>query len=111
MKAKEPLKHCYWFKRNINDIHDHISEHNTRNFIDKIGPDLDTQANDLLESLKSEKIPKVLTPDKISVYDVNWHSEVGIDPMQKQHDVYLKLLCKDFQQILVNMIDDGIKER
>lgn len=111
LKAKEPLKHCYWFKRNINDIHDHISEHNTRNFIDKIGPDLDTQANDLLESLKSEKIPKVLTPDKISVYDVNWHPEVGIDPMQKQHDAYLKLLCKDFQQILVNMIDDGIKER
>lgn len=112
IKAKDPTKHCYWFKRNIFDLKENVNDKVARNFIDKLGTDLDTEANNLLDELKEEKIPSVLNKANISVYDLKWQAETGVDPkLSKQHAGYLDLLCRDFYRVLKDMINAGIKER
>ena len=112
LKTEEADKHCYWFQRKIYDIDDHIDEPCTRNFIDKLGPKKDVEANTLLQRLITEKLPKVLPTQNITKYDVSWEPDVGIDPMMStQHEKYLQALCGDFYRTLVQMIDNGIEER
>lgn len=112
IKAKDPTMHCYWFKRNIYDLKEHVADKMARNFIDKLSDgELDTEANKLVEKLKNE-VSNVLGKENVSVYDIKWQPDAGVDAKaSKQHAGYLDLLCRDFYRVLKGMIESGIKAR
>ena len=89
-----------------------IDDKAARNFIDKLGQNLDNEAVGFTEDLKANKIPGVLPQENINTYDIQWSVEHGVNPeTSEDHKKYIQQLCDDFYRILVTMIDNGIKER
>eukprot|EP00794_Sanderia_malayensis_P011746 gene11746-12966_t len=112
INAKQPNKHCYWFKRNIVDLKENLDKSKARMFIDKTSNGLDDEAVSLLESLKSDGMLKVLSKDSVIDYDVEWCGEACIDPVASdKHRQYIEKLCVDFYDTLVAMINRGIEEK
>ena len=112
LKAKDPNKHCRWFKRDIIDIYNNADDMKARNFVDKVGKNLDKEANDLVETLKAKKLASVLNTNNITQYQINWHKDSGVNPQENaQHCQYLDKLCANFLNTLKSMIDNGIRER
>ena len=80
IKTKNPAKQCWWFRRNITDLKAHIDDKVARNFIDKLGAKLDEEAVRFTDELKETKIPSKLPEENISVYEIKWVAEHGVDP-------------------------------
>eukprot|EP00111_Clytia_hemisphaerica_P016128 TCONS_00047711-protein len=112
LKSKDAKSQCHWFYRNIQDLRQNIDDKAARNFIDKLGQNLDDEAVGFTEDLKATKIPGVLPQENINTYDIQWSAEHGVNPETSDvHKKYIEQLCDDFYRILVVMIDNGIKER
>ena len=112
LKAKDPNKHCHWFKRDITDMYNNADDMKARNFVDKVGKSLDKEATDLVELLKTKKLASVLNTNNITQYQINWHKDNGVNPKENvQHSQYLDKLCANFLDTLKTMIDNGIQER
>ena len=43
---------CYWFRRHLVDVEEHLTDKTARRFIDMVGKGLDTEANNLLSKLR-----------------------------------------------------------
>ena len=113
LNAPEADKHCFWFRRVISDISQHLGEEYSKNFIDKIWlKGLDEEATCLLENLRSQKICRTLPSDNIKTYEVQWSGRKCIDPKNDDsHKQYITELCEDFYNILKGMISQAIKEK
>ena len=111
LNVKDQRKHCYWFKRRITDLEDHLDKAKSRFFIDKAGKCLDEDAVALLSDLKS-RVETVLDGGNINNYDIKWHGEDGVNKEENEdHRVYINQLCSEFYDVLVGMINQGIEER
>ena len=111
LRVKDKEKHCFWFKRNIIDLKENLDKGKSRMFIDKAGGELDTEAVDMLESLKAD-LTAQLPRSSIEEYDVKWHGEQCINPTESvEHRTYVEKLCKDFYDTLVRMIDKGVEDK
>lgn len=83
-----------------------------RNFIDKLGAELDEEAVGFTTELKETKIPGKLPKENISVYEIKWEAEHGVNPdSSAEHRLYIDKLCDDFLRTLKQMIDNGVKDR
>ena len=112
--ASAPNKHCIWFRRNIEDLLDVANncKNTARLYTDFVEDAIDTDAAQLLQELKENRIEKTLDAERIVSYDVKWAAENGIDPKSSpQHKKYIEKLCSDFLQKLTENILEGIKER
>jgi len=106
-------KHCFWFKRVITDIGDNIGDSNVGKFVDKSWghpSSVDEPAQQLLNKLREKDLPEALPNNSVIQYDVKWNSN-GIDPSASQeHSKYIEKLCTDFYDILIDRINQGVKE-
>ena len=93
-------------------MYDNADDMKARNFVYKVGKNLDKEANDLVETLKAKKLASVLNTNNITQYQINWHKDSGVNPQENmQHSQYLDKLCANFLDTLKTMIDNGIRER
>lgn len=113
INATDKDKHCFWFKRVITDINDHIGDSNAGKFVDKTWGNpssVDEPAQQLLNNLREKDLPEALPSNNVITYDVKWHSN-GIDPSASQeHAQYIEKLCTDFYDTLTDRISRGIGE-
>ena len=111
LRVKDKDKHCYWFKRNIADLHERLDKGKARMFIDKAGDGLDKEAVSLLDKLRNNLKAK-LSDSSVTEYDVKWSGEQCIEPQgNADHKAFIDKLCKDFYDTLVQMINRGIEEK
>ncbi|XP_061173439.1 uncharacterized protein LOC133182609 [Saccostrea echinata] len=111
LDIKDANKHCLWFKRNIRGIDKAESSKLVSRFTECLGPEEKIKkAKMMLSDLKEKKIPKVLSPENIYTYDIDW-TEKGIDPENSQHKEYLKKMTTDFETHICRLIKAGIQER
>ena len=112
INAKNPSTQCWWFQRKITDLKENLDDKVARNFIDKLGAQLDEEAVGFTEQLKETKIPGKLPQENISMYEIKWEAEHGVNPdSSSEHRQYIDQLCDDFLRTLKQMIDDGVKQR
>ena len=113
LNANAPNKHCIWFRRNIEDLLDVANncKNTARLYTDFVEDAIDTDAAQLLQELKENRIEQTLDAERIVSYDVKWVTEKGIDPKScPEHKKYIEQLCSDFQKKLTENILEGIEE-
>ena len=115
MTALTPEKHCFWFKRTITDLNENSHKPNAGKFLDKCYGDndstIDEPAQNLLNTLREQELPKALPHSNVIQYNVSWSNE-GIDPGKfVEHTEYLNSLCGNVYDVLSSMIQEGIKEK
>ncbi|CAF2915701.1 unnamed protein product [Rotaria sp. Silwood2] len=103
----------YVFLREIENIHDHITDSKVSKFIDMQysndgQPKLDSEAESLLNNLKYKRIPSVLQSSNIYSYKVHW-TPMGIN--RKDHAEYITRFNDDFYNAIKQQIDQCIQSR
>ena len=124
MEAEDQKLHCYWFYRTIPDIETRINkvpgkeiETNKElppwKFVDLNENVKDTEAERILEYLKSQKLPKKLPQENITSYQVPASQAcIEMDVKDLRANIpYINTFCVDFETVLKRMIDNGIEER
>nr|KAG5687009.1 hypothetical protein BaRGS_003569 [Batillaria attramentaria] len=66
--------------------------------------EVDEEAKQLREDLKTGTVPKYLTPDQIISNEIEWTSN-GIDENNSDHKAYLRTFCDTFTARMMEMID------
>lgn len=107
LKANAPNKHCFWFRRNIEDLSEEAR--NCKNIsrfyivFTPSGEGIDSEAAQLLKDLKENGVQKTLDAERILKY---------LDPTSSpEHEKYIEKLCTDFKQKVMENILEGIKEK
>ncbi|XP_005101748.1 uncharacterized protein LOC101864694 [Aplysia californica] len=96
------------FERTLTSIN--IEDSIAKRFID-LSPDgeIDPEARDLREKMKSEKLRDCL-PESQRVQDTVCWSDKGIDPENPEHAHYLETFCETFKKLLLEQIKLAIRE-
>lgn len=99
------------FLREIEDIYDHLDDRKAPKYIDMTQTKdkqwiIDSDAESLLNRLKTKRIPDVLQSDNIYQYSVPWNSK-GIT--QETHSEYIAKFNNDFYEAVKKQIDDCIR--
>lgn len=105
-----PNDHCWWFKREIQDLRKNVRyDSTTAVYIDVIPgtKHVDTDAHSLLARLKEDKIPAKyigLDSPNIIPYAIKWKPG-GINPSQhEEHRHYIEQFQEDFLQVMKGAI-------
>ncbi|PAA84392.1 hypothetical protein BOX15_Mlig005707g1 [Macrostomum lignano] len=78
-----------------------------RNFIDMSGPEVDREAQRLMDDLRDRKIPECLRASSIIRYSQPWVDPSGIH--LDTHKEYIDQFCDTFYTRLVKLIDRGAR--
>ena len=109
LSSKDGNERTLCFLRDIVDIHDHLSDEKAAKYIDMISPGVvDEDAENLLNRLKSVRIPGALRSDNIFKYRVRW-SQNGIT--RQNHTEYLQEFNDDFHTAMTQQIDRCVQSR
>nr|KAG5687896.1 hypothetical protein BaRGS_027219 [Batillaria attramentaria] len=91
------------FHRSFNIIN--IEDNIAKRFTDLTSEgEVDEEAKQLREDLKTGTVPKYLTPDQIISNEIEWTSD-GIDENNSDHKAYLRTFCDTFTARMMEMID------
>lgn len=60
-----PLDHCLCFVRIIEDIHNNLGHSKVWRYIDMTGNEINQESQTLLNQLRENRIPKIISKDKI----------------------------------------------
>lgn len=101
------------FLREIDNIHNHLSDSKASKYIDLLPsnddqPMIDHEAEQLLTRLKTTRIPNVLESKNIFSYKVPWTSN-GIN--RHDHADYIRQFNEDFYNAIQEQIDSCVKSR
>ena len=111
-EVKNPDDSAHWFNRTIMDMVQFQDDKASRMFIDKNGQEVDQNAIDLVNDLRQNKLPAMLSSNSITTYDLAWLPEFGVDPEQSElHQNYVEKLCLDFEKVMKEKIDKCIAKR
>ena len=109
-KIPHPNNHCLCYQRDLQGLHDHLSDKLAAKYTDVIGADVDVKAQQLLHSLKREKIPSRLCSENVRSYSIPWVSG-GINPNDARHAQYLDIFCGHIFEDLKGLIDRALLSR
>jgi len=113
LSASDANQRTLCFLREIEDIHDHLSDSKASKYIDLHysndgQPIVDHEAENLLNRLKYKRIPSVLQSNNIFSYKVPWKSD-GIN--RSDHAEYISQFNQDFYNAMQEQIDRCVKSR
>ncbi|CAF3962519.1 unnamed protein product [Rotaria sordida] len=113
LSASDANQQTLCFLREIENIHDHITDSKASKFIDLQysndgQPKVDSEAENLLNNLKHKRIPSVLQSSNIYSYKVHW-TPMGIN--RKDHIEYITRFNDDFYNAIKQQIDQCIQSR
>ena len=113
LESSNAATQCCWINRNIWDLMDHLEDERAPCFIDvKPGnPEIDQDAQDLLQRLKDDIVLRNLPMANMKSYDVKWTAN-GIDPKSSdEHAQYIERMCGEFESLLKELISEAIRMR
>jgi hypothetical protein len=107
LEASDVNERTLCFLREIEDIHEHIRDTKASKYIDLNHSSdgtlkIDDEAEQLLNRLKYERIPRVLEPKNIYTYKLRWNSR-GIN--RQTHVEYINRFNQDFYEAIKQQID------
>lgn len=109
LQAKDANERTLCFLREIVDVREHLTDEKASKYIDlSSGAVLDTEAEKLLERLKTVRIPAALDASNIYKYDVHWSPD-GIT--RKNHRDYLEKFNADVYTAMKEQIDKCAQAR
>ena len=97
---------CYI--RHISDIEVNLSDRNSRLYVDISEGKRDTEAQDLLDRLKRERILQRLGENNITLYEIPW-SNGGVNVSDRLHEKYLNSFCNKFESDVLRLVDDSLQ--
>ncbi|VDM45229.1 unnamed protein product [Toxocara canis] len=89
LKAKNPNEHCLCYVRHINNI-------------------VCAEAQQLLSSLRDERVPAKLDAANIRRSTIEWAGRDGVDTVF--HADYIKRFCNDFYESITQMVNKAMKK-
>uniref|UniRef100_A0AC35UEM1 NACHT domain-containing protein n=1 Tax=Rhabditophanes sp. KR3021 TaxID=114890 RepID=A0AC35UEM1_9BILA len=106
LKADNPNEHCLCYVRHITNIN--VSLTNTASkFIDLMHSQVNIEAQNLLATLRDERVPVKLSTVNIRKSTVEWFGREGLD--NQFHASYLKEFCDDFYARITSMVHKAVK--
>ncbi len=113
LSASNANQRTLCFLREIDDIHNHLSDNKASKFIDLNysndgKPLIDQEAESLLNRLKNIRIPNALQSNNIFSYKVHWTSN-GIN--RHDHAEYITQFNDQFYNAIKQQIDCCVKSR
>ncbi|UJR24207.1 hypothetical protein I4U23_027173 [Adineta vaga] len=111
LTASDANQRTLCFLREIENIHDHLSDSKVSKYIDMNystdgKPIVDSEAENLLNNLKYSRIPNRLQSSNIFSYKVHWTSN-GIN--REDHSTYIDQFTKDFYRAIKEQIDQCVQ--
>ncbi|CAI4228678.1 unnamed protein product [Auanema sp. JU1783] len=107
LKAKNPNEHCLCYIRHINNIS--LTQIKTASkFVDITHNHINTEAQKLLANLRDERVPSVLSSERIRRSTVEWFGRDGLD--SNYHSSYIKNFCTDFYKSITYMVDTAMEK-
>ena len=92
---------CLAFIRHINNIN--LQHPKAWRFIDMTADkQLDTEAQQLMTSLREETIPQLLPAENIFRFEADWSDDDGIN--EREHAAYLQQFCDTFKTAILKQI-------
>jgi len=99
------------FIRIFDDLNEHLEDGKARDYIDLpwggSGPDVEAQ--ELLSTLRDEKVPSCLPSDRLLPYRLRWTPK-GVDPENPEHKEYLESFSSTFYSTITEMVDRAAEE-
>lgn len=111
IRAKNVENNALCFIREIDDIHENLNENVNllKRYIDlNEKNEIDREANDLLEELKSNKISKSLCQENIFKFNVKWNKQFGIT--RQTHSEYIEKFGETFYEQVKRLIDLNVNQ-
>ena len=105
-----PNSHCLCYVREIEELHDNISEAIACRYIDgdpSNPSQVDKSAQHLLQELKEKKLPIALHQSNMQKFIIPWSSG-GVDPNVLEHRKYLESLCKQVYSDVKRLVDEAL---
>eukprot|EP00043_Microstomoeca_roanoka_P010733 m.101794 g.101794 ORF g.101794 m.101794 type:complete len:2172 (-) comp14987_c1_seq1:97-6612(-) len=113
ISPEERESQCLWIKRTITDLHE-VAERGddprTGAFIDLLpNKTVDTDARQLLSSLRDERLPKALPDHTVLEYKIRYAPQAGVDEMDPQHAAYIDTLVSEFTTKMISMVEQNLQ--
>ena len=107
-----PNSHCLCYIREIEELHDNISEAIACRYVDS-DPFNPTRVNEcaqqLLKELKEQKLPVALHQSNLQKFSIPWSSgSGGVNPNVPEHEKYLESLCKQVYADVKRLVDEAL---
>lgn len=105
-----PNNHCLCYIREINKLHDNISEAIACRYVDGDPSNptrVDESAQYLLQQLKEQKLPLALHQSNMHKFSIPWNSD-GVDSSVPEHRKYLESLCKQVYSDIKRLVDKAL---
>ncbi|XP_077984718.1 NACHT domain- and WD repeat-containing protein 1-like [Glandiceps talaboti] len=110
LKSHDQERTSLWFHRVFTNVKMEKTNPILGRFIETEDVNGD-DATPLLESLKTDKLKRILPESNVKTYTVKWADE-GINPEDiTDHKKYINKLCDDFENTIRDKISAGITER
>ncbi|KAK3582782.1 hypothetical protein CHS0354_035720 [Potamilus streckersoni] len=104
----DPTEHCLCFVRIIEDLEKNLHHQKAWRFIDMIQENkVDEESQQILSSLRDEKIIHKLEDFNITKTQVKWSNKDGIN--REDHKTYFELFAATFYDGVVNLIDKAVQ--
>ncbi|XP_061189796.1 NACHT and WD repeat domain-containing protein 2-like [Saccostrea echinata] len=101
-----PVDHCLCFVRIIEDIDKNLGHSKAWRYIDMTGSTINQEAQKLLNQLREDKLPKVVSKDKIQRSLVRWSDKEGIN--REDHKGYLTNFAEQFYGGIKSLLDKSV---
>ncbi|KAL3862492.1 hypothetical protein ACJMK2_008453 [Sinanodonta woodiana] len=104
----DPTEHCLCFVRIIEDLEQNLHHQKAWRFIDMVQQNkVDEESQQILSSLRDEKIIRKLEDFNITKTQVKWSNKDGIN--REDHKTYLESFAATFYDCVVNLIDKAVQ--
>ncbi|KAL3862495.1 hypothetical protein ACJMK2_008455 [Sinanodonta woodiana] len=104
----DPTEHCLCFVRIIEDLEQNLNHPKAWRFIDMVQENkVDEESQQILSTLRDEKIIQKLKDFCITRTQVKWSNKDGIS--REDHKTYLESFAVTFYDSVVNLIDKAVQ--
>lgn len=115
LEEENPNMKCLCFIRNIEDLYSNINHHRAAKFIDLLPAEngdpaeIDTEAQERLETLRDNDIPKKLNKENIVKLSTTWSNKGGINSTHNAQ--YLNKISQTFYERMTWLIDQNLSDK
>lgn len=106
--SSDPSAQSLCYIRHLSDIEVNLADKNSRNYIDISEGEQDTEAQELLDRLKRDRILQRLGEHNVTHYEIPW-SNGGINASDRMHEQYLNSFCNNFEADIQRLIERSLQ--
>ena len=112
-KVPNPQNHCLCYIRELEGLHNHLSDKAAKQYVDVSTEDpttADEKSQQLLFKLKNVTVPTYLGSKNVRTYSLPWMTG-GVNPHNVEHAKYLNQFCQHVYTDLKMLIDGALASR